>query len=83
MFNKIKIPVLGIVENMSLHICSNCEHSKPIFALWAQRLLKNTSFKLLDNGHPLHISLYENLDQGQPTVIRDPNGKFATIYRVK
>lgn len=81
MFDKVKVPVLGIVENMSLHICSNCGHIEPIFGSGgAERLAEKYQCKLLGKI-PLHISLREDLDQGQPTVIRDPDGEFADIYR--
>ncbi|MFS1537984.1 MAG: iron-sulfur cluster carrier protein ApbC [Candidatus Phlomobacter fragariae] len=81
MFDKVKVPVLGIVENMSLHICSNCGHLEPIFGSGgAERLAEKYQCKLLGKI-PLHISLREDLDQGQPTVMRDPNGEFADIYR--
>ncbi len=81
MFQKVKVPVLGIVENMSVHICSNCGHSEPIFGTGgAEKLAAKYHCKLLGQI-PLHISLREDLDRGQPTVISDPDSEFTDIYR--
>lgn len=81
MFKKVNVPVLGVVENMSAHICSNCGHIEPIFGTGgAERLAERYNTKLLGQV-PLHISLREDLDRGQPTVMRDPEGEFADIYR--
>lgn len=81
MFKKVNVPVLGIVENMSAHICSNCGHVEPIFGTGgAEKLAERYHTKLLGQV-PLHISLREDLDRGQPTVMRDSDGEFADIYR--
>lgn len=81
MFKKVNVPVMGIVENMSAHICSNCGHVEPIFGTGgAERLAERYHTKLLGQI-PLHISLREDLDRGQPTVMCDPQGEFADIYR--
>ncbi|KGM26035.1 antiporter, partial [Photorhabdus luminescens] len=81
MFQKVKVPVLGIVENMSVHICNNCGHSEPIFGTGgAEKLAAKYHCKLLGQI-PLHISLREDLDRGQPTVISDPDSEFTDIYR--
>ncbi|MGP1952747.1 MAG: iron-sulfur cluster carrier protein ApbC [Arsenophonus sp. ET-KM2-MAG3] len=81
MFERVKVPILGVIENMSFHICSNCGYLDHIFGYdGARRLTKKYKYKLLGKI-PLHISLREDLDQGQPTVIKNPNGKFANIYR--
>ncbi|WP_032115373.1 iron-sulfur cluster carrier protein ApbC [Candidatus Arsenophonus nilaparvatae] len=81
MFDKVKVQVLGIVENMSLHICSNCGHVEPIFGSGGAEILAEKYQCKLLGKIPLHISLREDLDQGQPTVMRDPDGEFADIYR--
>lgn len=81
MFKKVNVPVLGVVENMSAHICSNCGHVEPIFGTGgAEKLAEKYNTQLLGQI-PLHISLREDLDRGQPTVMRDPEGEFADIYR--
>lgn len=81
MFNKVHVPVLGIVENMSVHICSHCGHLEPVFGTGgAEKLVKKYHSRLL--GHmPLHLSLREDLDRGEPTVISRPNSEFAKMYR--
>lgn len=81
MFKKVNVPVLGIIENMSAHICSNCGHLELIFGTGgAAKLAEKYHCQLLGQV-PLHISLREDLDRGQPTVMRDPEGEFADIYR--
>ncbi|KEY57842.1 iron-sulfur cluster carrier protein ApbC [Serratia sp. DD3] len=81
MFEKVHVPVLGIVENMSVHICSNCGHHEPIFGTGgADKLVKKYNSTLLGQM-PLHISLREDLDRGQPTVVSRPDSEFAEIYR--
>ena len=74
MFEKVEVPVLGIVENMSMHICSNCGHHEPIFGTGGAQ-------KQLLGQMPLHISLREDLDRGTPTVISRPDSEFTAIYR--
>ncbi|WP_387690338.1 iron-sulfur cluster carrier protein ApbC [Photorhabdus sp. RM71S] len=81
MFQKVKVPVLGIIENMSTHICGNCGHLEPIFGTGgAEKLVAKYHCKLLGQI-PLHISLREDLDRGQPTVISNPDSEFTDIYR--
>lgn len=81
MFEKVNIPVLGIVENMSVHICSNCGFHEPIFGTGgAERIVEKYGTQLLAQL-PLHISLREDLDKGQPTVVSDPDSEFTQIYR--
>jgi ATP-binding protein involved in chromosome partitioning len=68
MFEKVKVPVLGIIENMSMHICSQCGHHEAIFGTGgAQTLAEKYRCELLAQM-PLHISLREDLDRGEPTV---------------
>lgn len=81
MFEKVAVPVLGIVENMSVHICSHCGYHEPIFgSAGAEKLVKKYHSRLLGQM-PLHISLREDLDRGQPTVISRPNSEFTQMYR--
>jgi ATP-binding protein involved in chromosome partitioning len=81
MFEKVHVPVLGIVENMSMHVCSNCGHHEPIFGTGgAQRLAEKYRCELLAQL-PLHISLREDLDRGEPTVVSNPESEFTVIYR--
>nr|WP_202115312.1 iron-sulfur cluster carrier protein ApbC [Gilliamella sp. Pas-s25] len=80
MFNKVNIPTLGIIENMSYHICENCGHHEAIFGEGgAQRLAEQYQTKLLGQI-PLHKILRQDLDTGQPTVISHPDSEFTQLY---
>ena len=81
MFEKVGIPILGVVENMSTHICSNCGHEEHIF--WqggAERMCREYGTELL-GSLPLDINIREQVDSGKPTVIADPDGRAAETYR--
>jgi ATP-binding protein involved in chromosome partitioning len=81
MFEKVGIPILGIVENMSIHICSNCGHEEYIFgAGGAERMCKDYGTEFL-GALPLDIHIREQADSGKPTVVADPDGRVAEIYR--
>ena len=81
MFNKVNVPVLGIVENMSVHICENCGHHEAIFGeKGAQGLSDDYAIPVLGKV-PLHRQLRQDLDAGIPTVVRDPAGPFSVLYR--
>jgi ATP-binding protein involved in chromosome partitioning len=81
MFEKVDVPVLGIVENMSVHICSNCGHAEPIFGEGGgERMAKEHNVELLGQL-PLDIHIREQADGGTPTVVADPDGQVAIIYR--
>jgi ATP-binding protein involved in chromosome partitioning len=81
MFEKVGIPILGIVENMSTHICSACGHEEHIFgAGGAERMAKEYGVELL-GSLPLDIAIREQADSGKPTVVADPDGRVAEIYR--
>lgn len=81
MFEKVGIPIIGIVENMSMHTCSNCGHEEHIFgAGGAERMAKDYGVTVLGNL-PLDMSIREQADGGTPTVVADPDGKIAQRYR--
>lgn len=81
MFNKVDVPVLGIVENMSTHVCSQCGHEEAIFGTQgAENMAKECKVPLLGRL-PLAIKIREDADQGKPTVVAEPNGTIATTYR--
>jgi ATP-binding protein involved in chromosome partitioning len=81
MFEKVGIPILGIVENMSTHICSNCGHEEPIFGTGGgERMGKDYNVELL-GSLPLDIKIREQADSGMPTVVADPDGRIAEIYK--
>jgi ATP-binding protein involved in chromosome partitioning len=81
MFEKVGIPILGVVENMSVHICPKCGHESHIFgAGGAERMCKDYGTELLGQL-PLDESIRQQADSGKPTVVADPQGKAAEIYR--
>jgi ATP-binding protein involved in chromosome partitioning len=81
MFEKVSVPVLGIIENMSIHVCSNCGHEEPIFGSGgAVRMAEKYAVDLL-GSLPLDIRIREQADSGHPTVVADPLGRSAQIYR--
>jgi ATP-binding protein involved in chromosome partitioning len=81
MFEKVGIPILGIVENMTTHICSNCGHEEPIFGTGGgDRMGKDYNVELL-GSLPLDIKIREQADSGMPTVVADPDGRIAGIYK--
>lgn len=81
MFEKVGIPILGIVENMSIHICSKCGNEEHIFGSGgAERMGKDYEVEVL--GHlPLDINIRMQVDGGTPTVVADPDGRVAEIYK--
>ncbi|MAC46856.1 iron-sulfur cluster carrier protein ApbC [Oceanospirillum beijerinckii] len=80
MFRKVKIPVLGVVENMSLHTCSNCGHSEPVFGEGGgDRIAKEYDTVLLGQL-PLALKVREQADSGTPSVIADPDGDIAGFF---
>ncbi len=81
MFRKVEIPVMGVVENMSLHTCSNCGHSEPIFGEGGgERIAEQYETELLGRL-PLALGIRERADSGQPTVISDRDSAEARSYR--
>ncbi|WP_348767537.1 iron-sulfur cluster carrier protein ApbC [uncultured Salinisphaera sp.] len=80
MFNKVNVPVLGIVENMSTHICSNCGHEEAIFGAHGGQTLADEYDVGLLGELPLDISIRENADAGHPSVVADPQGNIASAY---
>ena len=81
MFEKVGIPILGIVENMSFHVCPKCGHESHIFgAGGAERMAKEYGTELLGQL-PLDEGIRSQADSGKPTVVSDPDGPVAEIYR--
>jgi ATP-binding protein involved in chromosome partitioning len=80
MFEKVGIPILGVVENMSTHICSKCGHAESIFGEGGgARMCADFGVDFL-GGLPLDIQIREQTDSGRPTVVADPDGPIAAIY---
>ena len=81
MFEKVGIPILGIVENMSTHICSNCGHAEEIFgAGGGQKMCEDFGVPFL-GALPLTMTIRQQADSGTPTVVAEPNGPIAIIYK--
>jgi len=81
MFEKVGIPILGIVENMAMHVCSRCGQIEHIFGQGGgERMAKEYEVDYL-GGLPLDIRIREQADSGKPTVVADPDGPIADVYR--
>ena len=81
MFEKVGVPILGIVENMSMHICSNCGHAEEIFGSGGgARMASDYAVELLGQL-PLDMAIRQQVDSGCPTVAADPDGRVAEIYK--
>ena len=81
MFEKVNVPVLGVIENMSTHICSNCGHEEHIFGEGGGlRMAEQYSVPML-GSLPLDIRIREQADSGTPTVAALPDSDLAARYR--
>src|SRR5437868_686352 len=81
MFEKVGVPIVGIVENMSVHICSKCGHAEHIFGEGgAEKMCRDYNVPFL-GALPLDIRIREQADSGRPTVVADPDGKVTAIYK--
>lgn len=81
MFNKVNIPVLGVVENMAVHICSNCGHTEHLFGEGGgDRIAEQFGVDLL-GSLPLSMMIREQADSGAPTVVSEPESQITMIYQ--
>ncbi|MFD1892719.1 iron-sulfur cluster carrier protein ApbC [Ottowia beijingensis] len=81
MFEKVGVPILGLVENMAVHVCSNCGHVEHIFgAEGGKRYAAEKGIEYL-GALPLAMSIREQADSGRPSVVADPDGQAATNYK--
>ena len=81
MFEKVGVPILGVVENMAVHVCSNCGHVEHIFgAEGGKRLAAEYKIDYL-GALPLDVRIREQADSGRPTVVSDPDGEIAGLYK--
>ncbi|WP_370541016.1 iron-sulfur cluster carrier protein ApbC [Aquitalea sp. ASV11] len=81
MFQKVGVPILGMVENMAIHICSNCGHAEHIFGEGgAARMAADFGVEVL-GSLPLDMGIRLAVDQGKPTVAADPDGNLAALYK--
>lgn len=81
MFEKVDVPVLGIVENMSIHVCSRCGHQEHIFGEGGGRRMAEQYGVSFLGALPLDIRIREEADGGRPSVAIDPDGEIARLYR--
>jgi len=81
MFAKVNIPVLGVVENMAVHICSNCGHAEHLFGEGGgAKLAEQYGVEVLASL-PLAMAIREQADNGKPTVVAEPDGPNAMLYQ--
>ncbi len=81
MFQKVEVPVLGIVENMSTHICTECGHEEHIFGQGGGMSMSEQYDVDFLGALPLDMQIRVETDEGKPTVVADPDGRIAEIYR--
>ena len=80
MFEKVAVPILGVIENMSTHICSNCGHEEAIFGSGgAEKMSSDYKLPFL-GGIPLELAIREQADSGKPTVIAEPDSATSKRY---
>lgn len=81
MFRKVNVPILGVIENMSTHVCSQCGHEEHIFGEGGgERIARDYQTELL-GALPLDIQIREDVDGGKPSVVAKPESNIAQSYR--
>ncbi len=81
MFEKVEVPVLGVIENMSVHVCAECGHIEHLFGQGgAERMAQEFSVPCLGRL-PLTLAIRENADAGHPTIVANPDSAEASLYR--
>ena len=81
MFEKVGVPIVGIIENMSTYVCPSCGHEEHVFGTGGgQKMCKEYGVDFLGDL-PLNLSIREHADAGRPTVVADPDGAISTIYK--
>ena len=81
MFEKVGVPILGIVENMAVHICSQCGHHEHIFGMDGGKRMADEFGMAYLGALPLDLKIRLQADSGRPTVAADPDGEIAGIYK--
>ena len=81
MFEKVGVPILGIVENMAVHVCSQCGHVEHIFGADGGRKLAEQYHMDYLGALPLDINIRLQADNGRPTVVAEPEGEVASLYK--
>jgi ATP-binding protein involved in chromosome partitioning len=81
MFEKVGVPIVGLVENMAIHVCSKCGHAEHIFGQGgAQKMAADFGVEVI-GSLPLDIRIREQADSGRPTVVAEPDGDLANAYK--
>jgi len=81
MFQKVEVPVLGLIENMAAHVCSGCGQVEPLFGeAGGEQLAEQYGVPVLGQI-PLDRAIREHSDQGHPIVLADPEGAIAAVYQ--
>ncbi|MCX7660988.1 MAG: iron-sulfur cluster carrier protein ApbC [Caldimonas manganoxidans] len=80
MFEKVGVPILGIVENMAVHVCPHCGHTEHIFGADGGRKMAEQYGVDYLGALPLNLSIREQADAGRPTVVSEPDGEIARLY---
>jgi len=81
MFEKVGVPILGIVENMAVHVCTNCGHVEHIFGADGGKRMAEQSGTAYLGALPLTLQIREQTDSGRPTVVAEPEGDIAALYK--
>jgi ATP-binding protein involved in chromosome partitioning len=81
MFEKVGVPILGIVENMAVHVCTNCGHVEHVFGAEGGKKMAEQYKMAYLGALPLDIRIRLQADSGKPTVVADPDGEAASIYK--
>jgi ATP-binding protein involved in chromosome partitioning len=81
MFRKVEVPVLGVIENMSVHVCSACGHTEHLFGEGGGALVAERYDTVMLGALPLAMGIREQADSGRPSVVAEPEGAHATLYR--
>ena len=81
MFEKVGVPIIGIIENMSTYVCTKCGHEEHVFgAGGGEKMCQEYGVDFL-GALPLNLSIREQADAGRPTVVADPDGAISAIYK--
>jgi len=81
MFEKVGVPILGIVENMAVHVCTNCGHVEHIFGADGGKKMAGQYNVPYLGALPLTLAIREQTDSGTPTVVAEPDGEIAALYK--
>jgi ATP-binding protein involved in chromosome partitioning len=81
MFEKVGVPILGLVENMAVYVCPNCGHTEHIFGADGGRKMAAAYGVDYLGALPLNLSIREQADSGHPSVVADPDGEIAGLYK--